>query len=230
MPELPKYRHELKYVIGPPEYYVLRSRLAPVMSRDRHVSADGSYLIRSIYFDNIEDKALREKLCGVPLREKFRIRCYNDDLGFLILEKKIKHNELCMKIDAQITVEECREILARNTSLMLKHPSGLVRELGCKMNYQQLRPRVLVSYRREPFVYAPGNVRVTFDSQLRSTLWHGSFLDEKVYDISALDSPGEIILEVKYDAFLPDTIACLLQTGLARQQAFSKYGACRRFG
>ncbi len=146
------------------------------------------------------------------------------------LEKKIKHNGLCMKIDARITENECRALLKGDRSHMMAHPSGLVRELYCKMNSQQLRPRVLVSYIREPYVYAAGNVRVTFDSHIRSTLFHRSFLEERVSDIEVIDNPGDMILEVKYDAFLPDVIRFLLQTETIRQQAYSKYGACRRFG
>ena len=98
------------------------------------------------------------------------------------------------------------------------------------MKTQQLRPRVLVSYVREPYVYAAGNVRVTFDSNIRTSLFQRDFLDGALPDIIATDAPGDIILEVKYDAFLPEIIRALLQTGALRQQAFSKYGACRRFG
>lgn len=98
------------------------------------------------------------------------------------------------------------------------------------MKTQQLRPRVLVSYVREPYVYAAGNVRVTFDSNIRTSLLQREFLNGALPAIIATDAPGDIILEVKYDAFLPDVIACLLQTENIRQQAFSKYGACRRFG
>ena len=89
---------------------------------------------------------------------------------------------------------------------------------------------MLVSYRREPYVYAAGNVRVTFDSCIRTSLFRRPLLDGGAQDISAMDAPEELLLEVKYDAFLPDVIASLLQTGTVRQQAFSKYGASRRFG
>ena len=98
------------------------------------------------------------------------------------------------------------------------------------MTYQGLRPRVLVSYVREPYVFPAGNVRVTFDSRIRTTLFHREFLTEQVSDISATDAPGDMILEVKYDAFLPELIQDLIQVPGIRQQAFSKYGACRRFG
>lgn len=74
------------------------------------------------------------------------------------------------------------------------------------MKTQQLRPRVLVSYVREPYVYAAGNVRVTFDSNIRTSLLQREFLNGALPDIIATDAPGDIILEVKYDAFLPEII------------------------
>ena len=79
-------------------------------------------------------------------------------------------------------------------------------------------------------MYAAGNVRVTFDSCIRTSLFRRPLLDGEAQDISAMDAPEELLLEVKYDAFLPDVIASLLQTGTVRQQAFSKDGASRRFG
>ncbi len=224
------YRHELKYQISPADYHALRQRLRTVMKRDPHTGADGLYTIRSVYYDNYRDKALREKADGVQRREKFRIRYYNDDFSFITLEKKIKHNDLCMKIDAPLTAEEYRRLLQAPGPWMLAHPQPLVRELYCKMKTQQLRPRVLVSYVREPYIYPAGNVRVTFDSHIRTSLFQRDFSDGAVSDISAADTPGDIILEVKFDAFLPEVIRCLLQSEELRQQAFSKYGACRRFG
>lgn len=224
------YRHELKYPIKPADYYALRQRLSPFMKRDTHVGEDGVYTVRSIYFDNADDKALREKIYGVQKREKFRIRYYNDDLSFITLEKKVKYNDLCRKTDAQLKKSECLMLFSGDTAWMRSHPSELVRELYSKSKYQQLRPRVLVSYIREPYIYAPGNVRVTFDSKIRTSLFNRSFLRGSVQDISATNSPGDMIMEVKYDAFLPEIIRCLLQTEGLRRQAFSKYGVCRRFG
>ena len=224
------YRHELKYPIGVSEYLALIQRLRAVMQRDPHAGADGRYAIRSVYFDNYRDKALREKIDGVQKREKFRIRYYNDDFSFITLEKKIKHNDLCMKLDAPLTVEEYRRILQMPGAWMLEHTQPLVRELYCKMKMQQLRPRVLVSYVREPYIYDAGNVRVTFDSYIRTSLFQREFSDGVISDICATDAPGDVILEVKYDAFLPEIIRSLLQSEELRQQAFSKYGSCRRFG
>lgn len=224
------FRHELKYLMGYPQYLELKSRLQAVMEPDGHAGKDGRYLIRSIYFDNYQDKALREKLNGISIREKFRIRYYNDDLSYITLEKKIKDNSLCKKLDAQITKEECGLLLDGQLWWMRHHLAPLVRELYAKMHYQLLRPRVLVSYVREPYIYKAGNVRVTFDSHIRTTLYHRTFLEDTVTDIHALDFPQDMILEVKFDAFLPEVIQNIIQTDSLRQQAFSKYQACRRFG
>ena len=225
-----RYRHELKYQISRSDYLALRQRLKPVMKQDGHVREDGTYVIRSIYFDNYNDKALRDKVNGVPHREKFRIRYYNDDFSFIKLEKKVKDNGLCKKFSARLAETECHRIMEGDIDWMKVHHEPLVRELYVKMKQGLLRPRVLVSYVREPYVYAPGNVRVTFDSQIRTSAFHRKYMEPYVHDISATDSPDTMVMEVKYDDFLPEIIGKLVQTRGVRVQAFSKYGASRRFG
>ena len=224
------FRHELKYAVSPADYLALRSRLRAVMRPDPHAGADGRYTIRSVYFDNPDDLVLREKNDGVQRREKFRIRYYNDDLSLLTLEKKVKHDALCMKTGARLSLEECRLLGAGEVDWMREHPEPLVRELRAKMLAQRLYPRVLVSYTREPYVFSAGSVRVTFDSCIRTTLFHRSFFEETVRDVPATDRPGDMLLEVKYDAYLPEVVRALLQEPGIRQQAFSKYAVCRRFG
>lgn len=225
-----RYRHELKFGISYTDYLAMRGRLAKVMARDPHASEDGLYQIRSVYFDNSDDKVLMEKINGIAKREKFRIRYYNDDLSYITLEKKMKINDLCLKHDAVISEDEFRKILSGDISFMKDHKEELVKELYAKMNYQRLKPRVLVSYVREPYIYRPGNVRVTFDSRVRTSLFKSDFLSAGLQDISATDDPGDMLVEVKYDAFLPEIIQDMIQVNDIRQQAFSKYGASRRFG
>lgn len=230
MEEEKHYRHELKYQIPYADYLAMRKGLGLIMKTDPHTREDGTYRIRSIYFDNSDDKALREKVDGIAKREKFRIRYYNDDFSFITLEKKMKIDDLCLKYDATLTEEECRKILSGNLEWMKAHESNLVKELYAKMQYQRLKPRVLVSYLREPYVYKAGNVRVTFDSKIRTSLFCQEFLIKQARDIIATDKPEDMILEVKYDAFLPEIIQDLVQVPDIRQQAFSKYGVCRRYG
>ncbi|MDO5557960.1 MAG: polyphosphate polymerase domain-containing protein [Oscillospiraceae bacterium] len=230
MSKTPRYRHELKYDIDYSDYLALCSRLKHVMHSDKNAGSDGKYLIKSIYFDNYKDKALIEKISGVPKREKFRIRWYNNDLSYVTLEKKMKISSLTMKVDARWSEAELRLFLSGDYSWMLSHETSLTRELYVKMKTQLIRPRVIVSYLREPLVYGPGNVRVTFDSNICSSLYTRNFLDPQATAIDVTDRPGHAILEVKYDDYLPDIISCMIQSDDCRQQAFSKYSASRRFG
>ena len=228
MEEKKPYRHELKYPVSYTDYLAIRSRIRSIMSSDPHTNADGRYRIRSIYFDNSDDKALHEKTDGIAKREKFRIRYYNDDFSFITLEKKMKINNLCLKYDAPITKEECRMILDGDLDFMRDHKEELVRELYAKMYYQRLRPRVLVSYVREPYIYAPGNVRVTFDCNISSSTQIGQLFSSYL-PVRPILSSGQHLMEVKYDSFLPDFIYRSLNLGSLRQTAFSKYYLCRKY-
>ena len=222
-----EFRHEWKHEIGYADLLALRSRLAAVMDRDVH-SRHGRYQIRSLYFDNLADKALREKIDGVNRREKFRVRYYNGDTSFILLEKKCKVNGLCGKLQAELTPEEVRAIAGGDSTPLTDSAAPLVRELAFKMNTQGLRPRTIVDYTREPFVCGPGNVRVTLDYDIRTGMTGTDFLDPDCVTIPAGDAPA--ILEVKWDAFLPSVIRDIVQVPGTRTSAFSKYAACRIYG
>lgn len=219
-------RHEWKHRIDTAGLLALRARLGAVLQRDPH-ALGGSYQVRSLYFDNLADKALREKLESVNHREKFRLRFYNGDLSLLVLEKKTKTNGLCGKAQTPLTVEEARALLeGRHQELGACSP--LLGELRRKMGSQGLRPKAIVEYTREPFLYGPGNVRVTLDYNIRTALSPAGFLDPGCVTLPAADAP--VILEVKWDAFLPDLVRDLVQLPGTRTSAFSKYAACRLYG
>lgn len=221
------YRHEWKFEINKADLLTLRQRLRVIMQSDPH-AIDGRYVIRSLYFDTLTDTALREKLDGISVREKFRIRYYNGDLSVIHLEKKSKWNNLGNKQSAALTVEEARAIVDGRLDWMKEHPHGLVRELYAKVRTRGLRPRTIVEYTREPFVYAPGNTRVTFDHDIRTGLGRTDFLNPDCITIPAGDAP--VILEVKWDAFLPDVIRDAIRLPGRRAGTFSKYAQCRIYG
>lgn len=221
------FRHEWKHEINYGDLLILRQRLKAVMKPDVH-TIGGSYFIRSLYFDNFEDKALREKIDGINCREKFRIRYYNHDPSIIHLEKKSKWNGLGNKQSADLTAQEAQKIVDGDWDWMRSAEHGLIRELYSKMQTQQLRPKTIVDYTREPFVYAPGNVRVTLDYDIRTGLGCTDFLNSDHPTIPAGDSP--IILEVKWDEFLPDVIRSAIQLESRRVSAFSKYAQCRIYG
>ncbi len=219
-----QYRHEWKHEIDGWDQIAIRQRLRAVARPDGH-AVDGRYQIRSLYFDNPSDRALREKLDGVNLREKFRIRYYNLDPSIIHLEKKTKRNGLGTKAVAELTAAEAQRIVDGELGWMPGSDRGLVQELYHKMRTQGLQPKTIVDYTREPFVYAPGNVRVTLDYGIRTGLWCTDFLNPDCVTIPA--GEGVTILEVKWDAFLPDIIRDAVQLKGRRAGAFSKYAACR---
>lgn len=218
------FRHEWKHEISYGDMRILRQRLGAVMKRDEH-ARDGSYFIRSLYFDNASDKVLREKLDGVNFREKFRIRYYNHDISQIHLEKKSRQNGLGSKETAEVTATEARRIVDGDLEWMQDADRPLVRELYRKMRSQGLAPKTIVDYTRDPFVYAPGNVRVTLDYDIRTGLRSTDFLNPDCVTIPAGDAP--IILEVKWDAFLPSVIRDIVQLEGRHTSAFSKYAICR---
>ena len=222
-----KYRHEWKHEISYGDMLVLRQRLATVMKRDIH-AIDGKYLIRSLYFDNASDKALREKVDGVNVREKFRIRYYNNNTSFIHLEKKSKVNGLCLKDSTVLYFEQAQAIANGDYGFMVNSGVPLIQELYSKMMSQGLKPKTIVDYTREPFVFAPGNVRVTLDYNIRTGMNCTDFLNPNCVTVPAGDAP--IILEVKWDEYLPDIIRDAVQLPNCRVGAFSKYAVCRIYG
>ena len=222
-----QFRHEYKYQISYADYYTLRSRLRTVMRQDAHTGTEGNYRIRSLYFDNLFDKALREKLDGVDNREKFRIRYYNNDVSFIRLEKKLKQHGLCSKLSCPLTKEQTEAILQNDIEWMKDSKYPLLVELYSKMRGQLLKPKTIVEYEREPYIYRPGNVRITFDRQVRSGLHHTDLFDASLPTVAGRDD--WLLLEVKYDAYLPEVIASLLQIQQRRMTAFSKYAVCRTY-
>ena len=221
------YRHEWKHEINQADLFVLRQRLRAVTTPDPH-AVDGKYLIRSLYFDNAADKALREKLDGVSRREKFRIRYYNADTSLIHLEKKSKIGGLGKKQSADLTAVQAQDIVKGSLDWMAGSAEELIYELYVKMRTQGLRPKTIVDYTREPFIFGPGNVRVTLDYNIRTGSSCSDFLNPDCPTIPAGEAP--IILEVKWDSYLPDIIRDAVRLPGRRVTAFSKYAQCRVYG
>ena len=220
------FRHECKHNITAYDRHILRCRLQAICRPDPH-AIDGKYLIRSLYFDNLDDMALREKIDGINIREKFRIRYYNGDKSYICLEKKSKYDSLGTKDQAVLTEEEAQKLVEGDLGWMMESDRPLVQELYTKMTVQGLRPKVIVDYTREPFIFGPGNVRVTFDYDIRTGLKSVDFLNPDCVTVPVMDDP--IILEVKWDGFLPSVIRDAVQLEGRRTGGYSKYAACRMY-
>ena len=229
------YRHEWKHVISYADMLAVRQRMRAVARPDPH-AIDGRYKIRSLYFDTMTDRALREKIDGVNRRDKWRIRYYNlDPDGVIHLEKKSRLNGLGTKYHANLTREEAQKIVDGDICWMMEESANrnedetnLLRELYVQMRDKGLKPKTIVDYTREPFLYDPGNVRVTLDYDIRTGLRGTDFLNPSCITIPAGDAP--ILLEVKWDAYLPGIIRDAVQLQNRHATAFSKYAQCRVYG
>ena len=144
------------------------------------------------------------------------------------MEKKGKYNGLGTKERAVLRVQEAQRIVDGDLEWMLYSDRPLVQELYVKMKNRGLKPKTIVDYTREPFVYAPGNVRVTLDYNIRTRLQCTDFLNPDCVTVPA--GAPVTILEVKWDAFLPSVIRDAVQLGSRQTTSFSKYAACRIYG
>ena len=222
------YRNEIKHIISPSDKQSIIASMNAVAARDVNVGPSGQYFIRSLYFDNFDNKVLREKIDGMNEREKFRIRYYNNDTSFIKLEKKVKRKSLGYKVTAPLTVDEAQSIVDGDIDWMDSSKHGLIVELYAKMKSELLRPKTIVDYDRTPFIFKAGNVRVTIDENIRTGIHCTDFLNPEAMTIPA----GEpvIILEVKWDEYLPGVIKKAVGLQGRRQSAFSKYQVCRIYG
>lgn len=224
-----KFRHELKHYINFSDYISIKSRLRSIMHIDKNANENNEYKIRSLYFDNVYDKALMEKVIGVPKRDKFRIRFYNNNHEFIRLEKKSKIRGLCLKDSEKITKEECEKIINGDIEFLRDSNKKLFIDLYSEMKGNLLRPRTIVDYTREAYIYPMGNVRITFDKSIRTGLNSINMFDDNLPTIETIDNKY-IVLEVKFDEFLPEVIRDIIQVKERRATSISKYEAARIYG
>lgn len=220
----PRLRHEEKHQVNLREALVLSRRLEKLFPRDPHAGPEGSYQVVSLYYDDPYDTALRQKLDGVNRREKFRLRYYGKEPAFFKLEKKYKVKGLCGKGSCRLSREEGERLLRRDFAFLLEKEEPLAREFYAKLR-RGLAPKTVVRYTREAFLYAPGNVRVTLDGDIRAGAPERFLIPQKL--LPALG--GLAVVEVKYDAFLPEIVKLAVQVPNRQGTACSKYALCRRY-
>lgn len=224
-----EFRHELKYYISRAEYELISRRVSLTMDRDKNAGKSGKYFIRSLYFDSYSDIALNEKLSGVESRNKYRIRIYNMRDDNIKLERKHKQSSYIAKASLNITRAECEAIIAGNITVLLKRKEKLAKELYSEFRLLNLRPRVIVDYWREPYIFKVENVRVTFDMDIRTAYRATALFDGRLPTYPAQTDYG-IVMEVKFNKYLPTYIHSLIQPITNGQRdAISKYCLARRY-
>jgi len=223
----PKYRHELKYLISAAQLPLLRSRVSHIMQPDPHVGEDGIYNIRSLYFDDYQNRCFYENENGTDPREKFRIRIYNHSPERITLECKRKEHGKTLKTSCPLTREQLQQLIQGKPLTNMEELTPLQRKLTLHMRTSLLRPVVIVDYDRIPYIYKNGNVRVTFDINMASSASFSEFLSPSLPKRPIMPA-GQYLMEVKFDEYLPDFIYRSLNLGRLQQTAYSKYYLCRK--
>ena len=222
------YRHEYKYLISKADAELLKRRLPHIMERDPHAGPTGQYTIRSLYFDDFHNTAYYDKVDGVNYRAKYRIRFYNYDPSILKLEKKEKNGNLTRKTAQTITKNDARALEYALSAGCPDTKEGLVEELRLQFVTEGLRPRVLVDYDRTPFICRDGNTRITLDENVRTRPYIAHLFASPRAMVPAMDA-DQVILEVKFDDFIPGYLLTALADIPKAPMAISKFALCMNF-
>lgn len=225
-------RHELKYNISYADYHELRNRALVFMHHDTH-GDNGKYFIRSLYFDDIMLSNYNQKMDGWEHRRKYRIRSYDFSSDVIKFEIKDKFDSYVSKLSSPITQEQCVSMLNGDFSFiggLLHNRANDSSTKALKIGYidnacKILRPQVVVDYKREVFICEEGNVRLTFDMNLRAGLASGDIFDPNLPTVPAYEDDS-LIMEVKYDDFIPNYVKQMLRSVSRWQTAQSKYTTC----
>jgi hypothetical protein len=222
-------RQEIKYMIDRTTRTALARDLAAFMRPDAH-AGEGGYLVRSLYFDTPEYMAYHEKLAGMAVRHKLRIRAYGDDpsqAALIRLEVKSRHLSFINKIAVDIARADYGPV-AHALQRRILPPAGLMNDNKVSKEFFRLQrqynmePKVIVQYRRQAFERREGSrVRVSFDSELIAT--RNLDLLGPLAGGRRLLRPDHSIFEIKLDDFMPYWMHTLIAKYDLQNQAISKY-------
>ncbi len=219
------YRQEIKQLLSPAQALLLQQRIGAVLPVDSHSGTDGSYRIRSVYFDTFDDRAYTEKEAGVSEREKIRVRFYDYQDSVIKLERKEKREKLIYKESVSISGEVANALFQGDFAALLSCGHPLTDYVYSLFASAGLHPAVVVDYVRKAYVYPAGNVRITFDTALQAgrtdiPLWRAGNVSDVL--------EGGTILEIKFNRYLPEHIRQLLSSVPGETMALSKYTLCRQ--
>lgn len=221
----PTVRKEWKYVIPVSEYLRLEPWLCRIMHPDEH-GENGTYLIRSLYFDSLNDRDLRDNLDGVQKKQKIRLRCYPPELTKAALECKSKNGSDGAKYRVELTADEVQAVASGDYSCLAQRRDAIARNIYLRMAQGGYQPKTVIEYQRTAYLYPASDTRITFDRGQRATATGFGFLEENP-SFLPLMSDGMGVMEIKYNRFLPYPISELMQKLDRLSEANSKYTRAR---
>lgn len=219
-------RAEKKFLLGTPDTYKLYSYLEKCLMRDTHNGTNG-YMVRSLYFDTLYNKDFNEKIEGIELRRKIRLRIYDPTSDFAVLEIKQKEGNNQKKRSLKLTKSDSQELIKGNYSILLKYKEDFAKECYAIMNTYCYRPKSVVQYNRKAFIAKENNIRITFDTNIIATESSFDIFSENL-NMYPVFNKDITILEVKYNGFLLSYIKDMLASVNKSELSVSKYCLARK--
>lgn len=216
------YRHELKYLIHESDYVILKSRIAGLLKKDGNVNSRGMYTVRSLYFDDFLNSAYNEKNMSILIRQKYRIRTYNQSVDVIHLERKLKYDNYVYKMTAPLSAGTVYQLFNGGYDFLRASKLQLHNIFYHEIISKVLRPRIVIDYEREPFILDAGTVRITFDRNVRASTDNLNMFHPDLAMIETLEK-GFLIMEIKFTEFLPQIIQEILPSNNLNCSAISKY-------
>ena len=219
-----RYRNEWKFRCDNHTRMLLYERLHPVLVFDEHSGTDGSYLVHSLYFDDLTDSCARENEAGVEPRAKYRIRCYGTEQEKLHLERKEKNYGLTRKISCPLRIDAFTGLVSGNAAdVFWQTEDGLLRRFCLAVMNRGFQPKLSLCYTRTALIDPSINVRITFDSDIYAAGAAYGFPTPAGSHTTPLLQIGETIVEVKFDDILPGWLRELIESVPMQWVPFSKY-------
>ncbi len=223
------YRHELKFICSELQLCMIENSVSHICRRDKHVGVDGIYTIRSLYFDTYDDRYYYENKMGVDQRKKYRVRIYNGASDIIKLECKYSVQGMKAKEVCNITESQCKRLMQGEKIADIGNEQQLLSRFLVERQQEILIPKVIVEYKRSPYIYHAGNVRITFDKSISSSTRISDFLNPKV-QVRGIMPEGMHVMEVKYDDMIPSAVLdCVIRGQNLSRTSFSKYMLCRDY-
>jgi hypothetical protein len=216
------YRHELKYFINHNDLKILSEILGNTLQLDPHSGENRDYWIRSLYFDTIDNLDFYDKMSGTLKRKKIRLRIYDVNQQQVKLEIKNKVSDYIHKDIALISREDALELIRGNREVLLEHRHPVLQRVYYFMQRNFYRPCTMVEYEREAYISSLQDIRLTFDKNIRSEGTQFDLFGTHV-PVTPVFDESTVVLEVKFNRFLPDWIKGILKNFKSERYAISKY-------
>ena len=215
-----------KFLINIQEFRDKSHQLDKVLIQDAHNGTNG-YMIRSLYFDTIYDDDFFEKLEGIETRRKIRLRIYEPNSTFAMLEMKQKQGASQLKRSLRMTRDDAESLISGDYGVLLKYPEDFAAECYGLMNYKCYRPKTIVEYNRKAYIAKENKIRITFDNNITATESSFDLFSDKLLLNPVLDK-FEVVLEVKFNGFLLGYIRELINSINKSELSVSKYALARQ--